>query len=320
MNASAAPQDLSDELFLHTLEKHRGRGRNDYPIHLLWKSVISSIAWRVESIEEMRRKMQSFRDTFPKVPTAFAFSRFFSFLCRFSSDIEELLLRQIERSSSEFGQVLAVANFDQIHFLWEPRFSVPILFQSMEGAQSFEDIATQLIDRLKKLNPSLFVVVSILLPMNATLVWLKECGIAIVYARSFRFPKKVWPFTHTAMCFTMNRGQSIAKKESDRWSIRDLRQSETHLNIVAWHATTALSAKSIRVVLHDREFEFPFLSMRESLHPFRAPAIGGGNYFLSISPTIRCERLYKPISHSRITLKRKFSVVSWPLFCFITRE
>jgi hypothetical protein len=144
---------MSDEIFLNTLISHRGRGRNDYPIDLLWKGAVASIVSKVPSIEEMRRKMGGWPELFSKVPSSFSFSRFFTFLGRFSLEIEALMFRRMDRLHSDFGRVLAIAKFDQIHFLWEPQFCLPLLFQIEQPNETPSAAAEQLLARLT-LNPN----------------------------------------------------------------------------------------------------------------------------------------------------------------------
>ncbi len=143
---------LLDKAFLDALEMNRGRGRNDYPIELLWKGVLASVACKVSSVEEMRRKMKERPEVFCKVPSSFAFSRFFTFLSRFSAEIEELFFRKMEPLHPEFGSVLAIAQFDQIHFLWEPQFGLPLLFLTQQPNDSPLKTAERLIERLWGLN------------------------------------------------------------------------------------------------------------------------------------------------------------------------
>lgn len=148
----AALPALSDQIFLDALAAQRGRGRNDYPIELLWKSVVMSLACKVSSVEEMRRKMKQWPEIFSKIPSSFAFSRFFTFLSRFSAEIEALHFRKMNLFYPGFGSVLAIARFDRIHFLWEPQFGLPLLFQIQQPEDSFAKTAEQLLERLRSLN------------------------------------------------------------------------------------------------------------------------------------------------------------------------
>jgi hypothetical protein len=145
----------ADQIFLDALSAHRGRGRNDYPIELLWKGVLAALSVKASSIEEMRRKMSEWPEIFFKVPSSYAFSRFFSFLCRFSSEIEALHFRKMDSLPTDFGNVLAIAKMDNMHFLWEPQFGLPLLFQSERPGDSPAKIAEQLLERLLALNEKL---------------------------------------------------------------------------------------------------------------------------------------------------------------------
>ena len=147
---------LTDSSFLRALESHRGRGRNDYPIELLWRGLLGSIAFKVSSIEEMRRKMGAMPDLFAKVPTSFSFSRFFSNLCRFRLEIEALMVRRAETLHSHFGQVLALGELEGIHFLWEPQFGLPLFFQMAEPDETPSQTAQKLIEGAQSRHPALF--------------------------------------------------------------------------------------------------------------------------------------------------------------------
>jgi hypothetical protein len=158
---------MSDEVFLNTLEERRGRGRNDYPIELLWKALVASVARQVTSVEEMRRKMKERPDFFAKIPSSFSFSRFITFLCRFSSEIEALFFRKAQNLAPEFGRVIAVAQFDQIHFLWDPEFGLPFLFQIAAPNETNTQVAEKLIDRLRSQSPGFSSRIKYLLGSNS---------------------------------------------------------------------------------------------------------------------------------------------------------
>jgi hypothetical protein len=147
---------LSDSSFLSGLEKCRGKGRNDYPIELLWKGLLASIAYKVPTIEAMRRKMLQAPALFTKVPSSFSFSRFFSSLCRFSMEIEALTLRNLERAPFNFGSVIAIGNLDEIYFLWEAESGLPLLFQMKKPEETPSAIAEKLLERAKSLNAPFF--------------------------------------------------------------------------------------------------------------------------------------------------------------------
>ncbi len=147
---------LSDSSFLSALEIHRGRGRNDYPIELLWRGMLGCIAYKVSSIEEMRRRMGERPDLFAKIPTSFSFSRFFTFLCRFSDEIEALLVRKAQMLHPDFGQVIALCELEGIHFLWEPQFGLPLFFQIALPNEPPSQTAEKLIERIQSRYPAFF--------------------------------------------------------------------------------------------------------------------------------------------------------------------
>jgi len=151
-----ALSSLSDSSFLSAMESHRGRGRNDYPIELLWRGLLGSIAFKVSSIEEMRRKMEERPDLFTKIPTSFSFSRFFTFLCRFSDEIEALVVRNGLQLHPDFGQVMALGELEGIHFLWEPQFGLPLFFQIAQPNETSSQTAERLIERVHSRYPIFF--------------------------------------------------------------------------------------------------------------------------------------------------------------------
>ena len=50
--------NLPDEQLMKTLEKHRGAGRNEYPVRAVWNSIIAGIVLGHETIESLRRELQ----------------------------------------------------------------------------------------------------------------------------------------------------------------------------------------------------------------------------------------------------------------------
>ena len=79
---------LDDEAFMVRLERHRGRGRNDYPVRAMWNSVLAGIVYGHESIESLRRELLRNGDLMSlcgfesirgkdAVPSSNAYSRFF---------------------------------------------------------------------------------------------------------------------------------------------------------------------------------------------------------------------------------------------------
>ena len=48
---------LPDEALMAQLERHRGQGRNDYPIRAVWNSLLAGIVFQHRSIESLRREL-----------------------------------------------------------------------------------------------------------------------------------------------------------------------------------------------------------------------------------------------------------------------
>ncbi|WP_035180243.1 transposase, partial [Heyndrickxia coagulans] len=48
---------MPDEAFMQSLEKKRGKGRNDYPVRAMWNSILAGIVFQHESIEKLRREL-----------------------------------------------------------------------------------------------------------------------------------------------------------------------------------------------------------------------------------------------------------------------
>ena len=50
-------EHLLDEELMQKLEKHRGSGRNEYPIRPVWNSILAGIVYQHKSIESLRREL-----------------------------------------------------------------------------------------------------------------------------------------------------------------------------------------------------------------------------------------------------------------------
>jgi len=48
---------LPDEELMQTLERHRGKGRDDYPVRAIWNSILAGIVYQHQSIESLRREL-----------------------------------------------------------------------------------------------------------------------------------------------------------------------------------------------------------------------------------------------------------------------
>jgi hypothetical protein len=48
---------MPDEELMAALEKHRGKGRNDYPVRAIWNSIIAGVVFQHDSTESLRREL-----------------------------------------------------------------------------------------------------------------------------------------------------------------------------------------------------------------------------------------------------------------------
>ncbi len=144
-----ALKSVPDRDFLEDLQQQRGRGRNDYPIDLLWRSVLASIACKASSIEQMRRSMGDHLELFAKVPSASAFSRFFQILSERSEEIEALGFRAIEEQNPDAGCAIGIGDIERIVFLWQPQTGIPFLFEPMGEKDSKVAAAERLLERIR---------------------------------------------------------------------------------------------------------------------------------------------------------------------------
>ena len=47
---------LPDEALVAALEERRGRGRNDYPVHAMWRALVAGMVFQHPSIEALLRE------------------------------------------------------------------------------------------------------------------------------------------------------------------------------------------------------------------------------------------------------------------------
>lgn len=48
---------MPDEDLMKTLERQRGKGRNDYPVRAMWNSVLAGIVFQHDNVEKLRREL-----------------------------------------------------------------------------------------------------------------------------------------------------------------------------------------------------------------------------------------------------------------------
>jgi len=109
---------MPDEELMQTLERERGKGRDDYPVRAMWNSILAGVVYQHPSIESLRRELSrngqlrfmcGFRNG--KVPEAYVYSRFFKKLFEKEEMINEMfnkLVDELEELLPGFGKNLAI--------------------------------------------------------------------------------------------------------------------------------------------------------------------------------------------------------------------
>ncbi|GAB6188101.1 transposase [Thermopirellula anaerolimosa] len=111
---------IPDEEFLASLERSRGKGRNDYPVRVLWGTWLLKIALRHPTVEsclaELRRNAELRKligiESEDRVPNAWNMSRFMELLGRepFRSLLQEMfntMVRRLGEVVPDLGENLA---------------------------------------------------------------------------------------------------------------------------------------------------------------------------------------------------------------------
>jgi hypothetical protein len=113
---------LPDDQLMGALERHRGRGRDDYPVRPTFNAVIAGIVFDHPSIASLRRELMRNAELrqlcgfdphrgADAVPTGDAFSRFLALLidkASFIVDMFHILVDQLKKELPDLGDTLAV--------------------------------------------------------------------------------------------------------------------------------------------------------------------------------------------------------------------
>jgi len=115
-------EHLPDEVLMQTLERHRGRGRDDYPIRPVWNSLLAGIVFQHQSVEQLRRELSRNAQLRwlcgfdllrgqKAVPDPSVYSRFYALLMTHADRIDEMfdsLVEQLREVLPDFGRILAM--------------------------------------------------------------------------------------------------------------------------------------------------------------------------------------------------------------------
>ena len=113
---------LPDEQLMQSLESHRGKGRDDYPVRAMWNSILAGIVYQHTSIESLRRELMrnaqlrqlcgfDLLKGIDAVPSSNAYTNFLKRLIAHMDMIDSLFCELVDRLSGlleGFGQVLAI--------------------------------------------------------------------------------------------------------------------------------------------------------------------------------------------------------------------
>lgn len=115
-------EHLPDEALMQTLQRHRGRGRDDYPIRPVWNSILAGIVFQHQSVEQLRRELSrnahlrwlcgfDLLKGLDAVPEPSAYSRFFALVMKHADMIDAMfdsLVEQLRELLPDFGRILAL--------------------------------------------------------------------------------------------------------------------------------------------------------------------------------------------------------------------
>jgi hypothetical protein len=115
-------ETIPDEELMKVLEKHRGRGRDEYPVRAVWNSILAGVIYQHPSVESLRRELLRNGELRQvcgfdpilgdgAVPTPRSYSHFLRNLLRHRDKIEEIfdkLLEQIKEVLPDYGRYLGI--------------------------------------------------------------------------------------------------------------------------------------------------------------------------------------------------------------------
>lgn len=109
---------MPDEDLMRTLDRVRGKGRDDFPVRAMWNAILAGVVFQHPSVESLRRELSrngqlrfmcGFRNG--KFPGAYIFSRFLKNLLENEKKIDAIfsnLVSELEKLLPDFGVNLAI--------------------------------------------------------------------------------------------------------------------------------------------------------------------------------------------------------------------
>ena len=102
---------IPDESLMKRMEAHRGKGRNDYPVRVMWNVLLAGIVYQHPSIESLRRELMRNAELrmicgfdpaqgSDAVPSSPAFTHFLKNLYRFKDHIKAIFDQLVEEASA----------------------------------------------------------------------------------------------------------------------------------------------------------------------------------------------------------------------------
>lgn len=109
---------LPDHEFMETLEKERGKGRNDYPVRSVWNTILAGVVFQHDSMESLRRELNRNAQLrwlcgleMETAPPAYVYSRLMKKIMHHEDAIETMfqaMVEEIRQLLPDFGKSLAV--------------------------------------------------------------------------------------------------------------------------------------------------------------------------------------------------------------------
>jgi len=112
---------LPDVKLIDTMQKHRGKGRDDHPVEAVWNSLLAGIVFQHKSVESLRRELQrnaQLRELcgfnplkgVDSVPSKSAYNRFITNIMKHTDLLNEMfddLVKKLQQILPNFGKDLA---------------------------------------------------------------------------------------------------------------------------------------------------------------------------------------------------------------------